>query len=253
MSTIAVHKRVINGIPTLEVVPNEMEGEPLACVIYFHGFTSAKEQNLPFAHMLAERGYRVLLPDSKYHGERYAEMSEKDLQLSFWSIVQQNIEEAEILHSYVQKNNLILEDRIGVAGTSMGGITSSSMLTTYDWIKVIGIFMGTAKTTKYAKMQLKQIEKDGTDLSEKYIDEALQTIKTTDLSKQLDKMNGKSVFMWHGKKDAIIPYTLAEEFYNSIVQAVGTEEIVFKQDEDAGHKVSREAFLAGADWFEQNL
>lgn len=254
MLTIGIHKRDIKGIPTLEVVPEEMEGKPLACVLYFHGFTSAKEHNLPFAYMLAERGYRVLLPDSKHHGERYVKMSEEDLQLSFWTIVHQNIQEGEILHEYLQEYNLLLNNRIGVAGTSMGGITASSMLTTYDWIQAIAVFMGTAKTTTYAKRQLEQVKNSGVLLPEKDTKEILQAIEATDLSKHLDKMNGKPVYMWHGEKDAVIPFTLAEEFYERVNQEEKNNmQIVFEQDENAGHKVSRKAFLTGADWIQQNL
>lgn len=254
MSTIGIHKREIHGISTLEVVPKDMESKPLPCVIYFHGFTSAKEQNLPFAHMLAERGYRVLLPDSLYHGERYKAMSEQDFQLSFWDIVKQNIAEGDVLYLYLQENELLLDNRIGVAGTSMGGITASSMLAKYDWIQAIGVFMGTAKTTTYAKMQLKQLEKEGVTIPDKEIQEIIQSIEATDLSKQLEKMNDKPVFMWHGEKDAVIPFELAKDFY-TVVKKLGNAkvQIDFKQDKQAGHKVSRDAFLAGKDWFEKNL
>lgn len=253
MSTIGIHKKDIQGIPTLEVVPKEKEDQPLPCVLYFHGFTSAKEHNLPFAYMLAERGFRILLPDSKYHGERYIDMSEKDLQMSFWDIVMQNIEEANSLYTYVQENNLLAQDRIGVAGTSMGGITVSSLLTRYDWIKAVAIFMGTAETTTYANMQLEQIQKEGISIPDEEIKKNIQAIEKTDVSKQINRIGDTPMFMWHGKKDAVIPFSLAESFYATVQENKSDEKLDFHVDPESGHKVSREAFLAGANWFENNL
>ncbi len=254
MSTIGIHKKDIQGIPTLEVVPKSKEDQPLPCVLYFHGFTSAKEHNLPFAYMLAERGFRILLPDSKYHGERYVDMSEKDLQMSFWDIVMQNIEEANSLYSYVQENNLLAQDRIGVAGTSMGGITASSVITSYDWVKAVAIFMGTAETTTYANMQLEQIKKEGISIPDEDIQKITQAIEKTDVSKHLDHLNDKPIFMWHGKKDAIIPFSLAESFYAAVQEYKQSDmQLDFHVDQEAGHKVSREAFLAGANWFKDTL
>lgn len=254
MSMIEIHKRNIQGIPTLEVVPKEKEKKPLPCVLYYHGFTSAKEHNLPFAYMLAEKGYRILLPDSQYHGERYVEKSEKDIQLSFWNIVEQNIKEGSILYKYLQDNELLEGNPVGVAGTSMGGITTSSMITMYDWIHAAAIFMGTAKTSTYAQMQLKEIEKQGIHIPEQEVQEIIQTIEKTDLSKHLHVLKDKNLFMWHGEKDPVIPFSLAHQFYNEVKRYDEDQIMIeFKHDKDSGHKVNRNAFLAGADWFERNL
>lgn len=254
MSMIVIHKKEIEGIPTLEVIPKGKENEPLPCVFYFHGFTSAKEHNLPFAYMLAERGYRVLLPDSMYHGERAEDISEKEFQLSFWNIVQKNIEEGDVLHSYIVKSNLLTGGRIGIAGTSMGGITVSSMLVKYDWVQSIGIFMGTAKTTDYAELLLQQIKHAGIEFPKEEITSIMRTIESTDLSKHVDQIGGKSIFMWHGEKDAVIPFTYAEEFYTLVKKQQDRPiKIDFMKDKNAGHKVSREAFLTGADWLEQTV
>src|SRR5699024_9791798 len=216
MSMIEIHKRNIQGIPTLEVVCNEREEDALPCVLYFHGFRSAKEHNLPFAYMVAEKGYRILLPDSKYHAERYVEMSEKDIELSFWNIVAQNIEEGAIFYEYIQKNNLLEGHRMGVAGTSMGGITTSSMLTVYDWIHAAGLFMGTAMPTAYAHVLLKEMDKQGIHIPEKDVQEIIPFIEKTDLSKQLHVLKNKHLFMWHGEKDPVIPFSFAQQFYDEV-------------------------------------
>src|SRR5699024_2988148 len=100
-----------------------------------HGFTSAKEHNLPFAYLLATKGYRVILPDSKHHGEREGNITVEKRELSFWNIVLQNINDLNTLKNALDEMDLILNNRIGIAGTSMGGITAASALTQYDWIQ----------------------------------------------------------------------------------------------------------------------
>lgn len=254
MSIIGINKMKIGEIPVLEVVPNGFEGKPLPTLLYFHGFSSAKEHNLPFAYMLAQRGFRIVLPDSLHHGEREKNISEDELQLSFWNIVLKNIEESNMIYTYLHDNDLIEDNRIGVAGTSMGGITVSSMLSQYDWIKAAGIFMGTAQTTTYAKQLLKHVEQQGVVIPVDEISSLLHTIEEHDLTKQMHLVQNRPIFIWHGKKDAVIPFTHAEEFYQLLKKHGGEQaNIVFEKDEQAGHKVSRKAFLAGADWAYANV
>ncbi|WP_054754844.1 hypothetical protein [Piscibacillus salipiscarius] len=67
---IVIDQYDVRDIPVLEVVDHEKINQSLPVMIYFHGFTSSKEQDLPQAYLMAERGYRVLLPDSMHHGDR---------------------------------------------------------------------------------------------------------------------------------------------------------------------------------------
>ncbi len=254
MSIIGIHKKEIEEIPVLEVIANDYGMRPLPTVFYFHGFSSAKEHNLPFAYMLAERGFRVVLPDSLYHGERAKNISEDELQLSFWNIVLKNIEESQLLYAHYQENHFIENDRVGVAGTSMGGITVSSMLAKYDWIKATGIFMGTAQTTTYAKQLLTYVEKEGVVIPQDEVAALMHTIEDHDLTNQMHVVQNRPIFIWHGKKDAVIPFTHAEQFYERLKKHEGdSANVSFMKDEQAGHKVSREAFLKGANWFHTNV
>src|SRR5690625_2126310 len=93
---IGIIEQQMNNIPVLHVVEATKEKDALPTVIYFHGFTSAKEHNLPFAYLLADHGYRVILPDSQYHGEReMKDVSSVKKQVSFWNIVMNNVVELE--------------------------------------------------------------------------------------------------------------------------------------------------------------
>ncbi len=148
---IGIQNTTLASIPSLIVADQAQEQEALPVLTYFHGFTSAKEHNLPLAYLMAAKGYRVILPDSMYHGERETEISTKQKQISFWNIVMQNIQELKSIKEALEEKGLLQDGRFGVAGTSMGGITTAAALTEYPWIQTAGVLMGSPKITTYAK------------------------------------------------------------------------------------------------------
>lgn len=56
--------------------------QELPLIIFIHGFQSAKEHNLHYAYLLAEKGC-VLLPDVIHHGERGAGLSDSQMMPRF--------------------------------------------------------------------------------------------------------------------------------------------------------------------------
>lgn len=76
---IIVEKRFLNNNPFLHIVKKSGQQERLPFIIFTHGFTSAKENNLHYAYLLAEKGFRVILPEAIYHGEREQGLTERDL------------------------------------------------------------------------------------------------------------------------------------------------------------------------------
>ena len=55
--------------------------------------------------------------------------------------------------------NLIDSERIGMVGTSMGGIVTLGSLTRYKWIKAAVSLMGMPYYEKFALWQIKELEK----------------------------------------------------------------------------------------------
>lgn len=252
---IGIYNKQIQSIPVLEVVDQVKQNETLPLFIYSHGFTSAKEQNLPIAYLMAEAGFRVVLPDSKFHGERTVEITSKEMQISFWNIVMKNVAEIEVIKNAYESKRLILNHRIGVAGTSMGGITTSASLTMYPWIKVAGVLMGSPKITTYAKTLVNSFRKLGDlPITEDMIDQLYKQLEMYDLSKQMNRLNNRPLLFWHGANDAVVPfdhsYTFCDEarkYYKN------PEELRFIQEEKSGHKVSRNAILETVKWFKKYL
>jgi fermentation-respiration switch protein FrsA (DUF1100 family) len=252
---IGIYNEYIASIPSLMIVKEQYKQQALPIVVYFHGFTSAKEHNLPIAYLLAEKGFRVLLPDSKYHGEREVEMSTIKKQISFWDIVMQNVKELNTIREHLDQQKLILDNRIGVAGTSMGGITTTAALTQYPWMKAAAVLMGSPKITTYAKTLVDSFQKEGNlPVSEETIDDLYKQLAQCDLSMQPEKLDNRPLLFWHGESDPVVPFDHAYTFYEDAAKRYDDpKRIHFIKEKNRGHKVSRLAILETVKWFQNHL
>lgn len=251
---IGITKEQLGDIPSLVVVNTEKQKEALPVVVFFHGFTSAKEHNLPIAFLLAEKGFRVILPDSELHGEREHNVSALKKQVSFWDIVLQNVKEAEKIKNALDEVGLILDERIGVAGTSMGGITTSAALTQYEWIKTAVILMGSPKITAFAKTLVESFKNEDLPVTEEQIEALYGELARCDLSLQPEKLNQRPLLFWHGQKDSVVPFDHSYTFYDSVKDNYkNSEDIHFIKEKNTDHKVTRNAVLELVKWFEKYL
>ncbi|QKY68582.1 prolyl oligopeptidase family serine peptidase [Lentibacillus sp. CBA3610] len=252
---IGVFHKTIASVPCLVIADHAKENDTLPTITYFHGFTSAKEHNLPLAYLLAEEGYRVILPDSMLHGEREQEISSKKRQISFWDIVIQNVRELKDIREELDSEKLVLNDRFGIAGTSMGGITTAAALTQYPWIKTAGILMGSPKITTYAKTLVDSFKKMGDlPVADDEIEYLYVRLEQYDLSKQGDKLNERPVLFWHGEDDPVVPFDHSYTFYEDVKQHYTDQgNIRFIKEAHRDHKVSRYAILETVKWFKQHL
>lgn len=254
---ILVENKHIDHIPVLHLAEKNHFDEKLPFVLFAHGFSSAKEHNLHYAYLLAERGFRVVLPEAAYHGERHSGLSSEQLAMHFWEIVLQSIDELDSIRQSFQENNLIDPERIGLVGTSMGGMVTLGSLTRYKWIKAAVSLMGMPYYEKYALWQINELKKRGVHLplKEEKIAELLGKLKVVDLSKQPEKLEQRPLLFWHGKRDPIVPFSYTYDFYETIKPLYKDmpEKLHFITDEKSGHKVSRDGLLKTVEWFDRYL
>jgi uncharacterized protein len=250
---ILVEKLNIDGIPTLHIVEKEKASKQLPFVIFVHGFTSAKEHNLHYAYLLAEKGMRVALPEALFHGERQEGLQAKELSFRFWDIVLTTIEELNLVKDYFEAKGLIDVERIGLAGTSMGAIITLGALTKYKWIHTAVSLMGSPYYQSFASLQIEEMKKRGIHLpiSEVELNQLFNTLKHYDLSLQPEKLGNRPLFLWHGKLDQVVPFEYSRQFYDTIKNKYS--QVEFLADEKVGHQVSREGLMRTVDWFETNL
>ncbi|PIC56189.1 esterase [Sporosarcina sp. P12(2017)] len=245
-------------IPVLHIVEESKEKERIPVVLFFHGFTSAKEHNLHYAYNLAKRGIRVILPEAKLHGDRSESLDEFQLALSFWDIVLTSIKEADVLHDELYEKQLIDDDTlIGMGGTSMGGITTFGCLANYDWIDAASVMMGSPAFTRLAKGQISYAERGGREIpvSQEERQQLFAALDQVDLSQNPGRLHHRPLFIWHGEQDTMVPFEFTKEFYEEIQEDYEDEPELLKwmPDENAGHTVSRPGMLAAVDWLALHL
>jgi len=245
-------------IPVLHIVEESKETEHIPVVLFFHGFTSAKEHNLHYAYNLAKQGVRVILPEAKLHGERSESLNEFQLALNFWDIVLTSIKEADVIHDELFRKELVDEEtRIGMGGTSMGGITTFGCLSSYDWIDAASVMMGSPAITRLAKGQISHAERDGRELpvSQKEREQLFAALDQIDLSQNPRRLHQRPLFMWHGEQDTMVPFELTKEFHEEIQENYENHPELLKwmPDEHAGHSVSRSGMLAAVNWLAEHL
>lgn len=250
---IHVSKGKTGAVSFLHIYEALSADAPKPTVIFFHGFKSAKENNLHYAYLLAEKGFRVILPDCIHHGDRDSGLSSLELTQSFWEVVIQSIHELEILKNHLINERLTMEDEIGVAGTSMGAIITFGALKKYPWIKAAVSLMGCPAYQEFAKWKIDQVLEMGFTLpfDEEQIKHYLDKLSAYDLSLEPEKMNERPVLCWHGSQDQEVP---AEPVIGFVKTLRGyyknkPENISLIIDEQAAHKVSRKGVLAAVDWF----
>jgi Prolyl oligopeptidase family. len=254
---IIIDKKPVCGIPLLEVAEDKKFDAPLPLVFFVHGFTSAKENNLHYAFLLAERGFRVVLPEAMYHGERSKGLPEKELAFHFTHIVLQTIHELEILKNEYLKARKISEGRIGVAGLSMGGIVTLGALARYPWIRAAVSLMGSPALEAFTRQLVEEYQKTGNTLpySDEQLEKEFAKLADYDLSRQPEKLHQRPLLFWHGKKDPVVPYRHAWEFYEKVKDSYrGTpDRLQFILDPQAEHKVTRDGVLQTVAWFDRHL
>ncbi|MFC5588664.1 prolyl oligopeptidase family serine peptidase [Sporosarcina soli] len=244
-------------IPLLHIVEEQFADKEVPVVIFLHGFTSAKEHNLHYAYNMAKKGLRVLLPDALLHGARSEDLDEVQLSLRFWEIVLTSIEEVKFLYEELGRRGILKTEKLGMGGTSMGGITTLGCLSVYDWINVATIMMGAPGYVQLCKAQMAQFERRGftlpiTDEERKNL---LNTLGAFDLTKRAATLKQRPIYFWHGQQDTVVPFQPTYNFYEAIKKdyAHVPERIEFVTEDTAGHAVSRKGMLQSADWFARHL
>lgn len=254
VTRLIVLKENWNRIPLLHIYKEELTNEA-PVVIFLHGFLSAKEHNLHYAYQLVEQGVRVILPDAHLHGERAVEMSETQMNLSFWKIVMKSVEEVASLHGELMKRNLLQSGKIGLAGTSMGGIVTSGCLAVYEWIRTAGICMGTTSFSKLAQHQLEQFAAQGINfpMDEKQKQDIFTLLTRYDVERKPEVFTRCPVIFWHGEQDNVVPYKMTKPFYDELEASGQVLKSTYMSEPKAGHAVSRNGMLQVTAWLAQHL
>lgn len=241
---ITIQERQFGAVSTLIVAPSGQEQTRLPTVFVYHGWTHRKESELMLANFLAKAGFRVVLPDAKYHGQRHGHQLFSELMLEFWQIVMQSVTEFGQLVEQLTAEGLVDPQQIGVTGTSMGGITTDAIMTQYPNVKVGVDKIGAPMPVAFAKWQVAQLPEILQDKYQEAIQTTLTQLAAYDLSLNSDQLAGRPLHFYHGTADPMVPYQFTAQFVESLVATDPATTNVSLTTEDQGqHKVSDQAQL----------
>jgi len=252
-------KLLIDNIPVIEIVPRKLQGQRAPLIVFYHGWTSDKMNGSDFGESIAKFGFRVVVPDCAYHGERNeTPLKMWDTHFLFLSIMETATEFGKII-DYYQTEQLIANDFYCAAGVSMGGLITNIIIRTYPGIKAAGVFMASPQLQKFAewisfvgledmfraaeefypgitlpdeRLQLGILNKES-DL----ILELLPRLEKFDLSLQPESIAGRPIYYWHAQPDPMAPYEFTADFYEKIKDLPEAKYVYFKGDAEGSHFV----------------
>lgn len=240
---ISIERKEIKQLPILEMVDYKLKEEKCPLVVFFHGITGQKEKSLEAGYELAQKGFRVILPDAFLHGERKNEHYDGPKEMEFWSIVWHNVEELPIIVDYYETHNLIYDGKISVAGLSMGGITTCIALAKYPWIYSAASLMGNPDPIGFTKWLVTSSWVEGMpDIKTADIESTMAAFKPFSLQEHPEKIAGRPFYIWHGKEDNSVPFSQTEAFVSMIENKPFASQMEYDYYEGHGHKVPNDVF-----------
>ena len=170
---IEIEIRHLGDHEILHAMPAGKRDKPLPVVVFYHGFTSSKLVYSYFAVALAQAGFRVVMPDAPDHGARF--MGNEQARLGqFWHILHGSLTEFAGLRDALYEAGLVAENRLAVAGASMGGMTALGIMTHHPEVK--------------------------SDLAE-----ITARLEEWEVTRALPRLADRPLLLWHGDADDVVP------------------------------------------------
>ena len=249
---IQIDYREVSGVPYAEVVDASLKDQAIPIVVFYHGWTGSKDRVVTIGVELAKRGIRAILPDQLLHGDRGVRLIGGEI----WEIVANNIKELPIIKEEMRQRGLLDEAKFGVAGLSMGGISTYALFNQYPDITAAASLMGNADPARFAKWTISSIwmsaaTKEQCEALEAEIEKNKAFLDAMSLAKHTEHINDRPLFLWHGTADNKVPYDLNKEFYESIKDEPYAKNVEWHETQGEGHRVPPQIFEEVADFFQK--
>ncbi|MFJ5854649.1 esterase [Enterobacter cancerogenus] len=191
---IELETRRLGDNEILHAFPVGKGEHPLPTVVFYHGFTSSKLVYSYFAVALAQAGFRVVMPDAPDHGARFTGNEAARLG-QFWHILHGNLTEFAGLRDALRQSGLVADDRLAVAGASMGGMTALGIMARHPEVRAVACLMGSGYFTTLAK----------TLFPPQAPQEIEGLLAEWDVSHALAPLADRPLLLWHGDADDVVP------------------------------------------------
>ncbi len=237
-----------SGIALIHAFPSVVADRPLPTVILFHSFTVSKEVVSFLGYMIARAGMRCLIPEAPAHGGRF-DGDAIARQRAFWKICTQYVAEAAPLRDAYRP--LISDpDRVGVAGTSMGGFAALAATAAYDWVGATACFMGSAYFHKCSRVVYPPL---GHYDAQNASDHEAAMAGIPDPSARLERFAHRPIYHWHRQRDDIVHFSNALEMLADLRARTAAENFRIAIDPLGSHRVTDAAAREGIAFLSHHL
>lgn len=248
---IELETRDFAQIETLHAFPAGKREQPLPTVLFYHGFTSSKLVYSYFAVALAQAGFRVVMPDAPEHGARFDGDETRRLQ-RFWQILQGNFTEFTALKAALYQQGLIDNQRLGVGGASMGGMTALGIMTQFPEVKSVACLMGSGYFSTLASHLFPPLTVT-TPEQQATFDAIVEPLARWDVSGQLAQLASRPLFLWHGEEDDVVPAAETARLQQALVKENLDAKLTCLWEAGVKHRITPTALTATVSFFTRHL
>lgn len=226
---------MIGKVPAIIIEPKEEINKTL---VFYHGWGSDKERQIFRGNIFASYGYRVVLPEARYHGERNVEKldhEDKEVEGKYiLKVIMHNIEEAPSIFNYIEEN--YPGNEIAVGGHSMGAITAGGLYAFKKDLKMAFIFNGINNWKELVRGVNELKNQDKIDEREFRINEFFLDMNPMDSP---ESFKDRPLVLYNGEDDDVIDPAGQESFVNEVEKVYEDKKLLdFKLFEMTGHQVT---------------
>ena len=223
-------------IPALIMRPQDRPAAPV--VLFQHGYTGRKENDLGTLLGLAERGCCVVALDARLHGERrpddFAALFERDFAGTFLPVVRDTAADVSVVLDELGAA------RAGFIGVSMGAFIAYEAMVREPQLTALVPFIGSPGWYPSALERARAVE---TALRERCGPAAATSACLP------------ALLMMNGQQDELVPPEGAQMLYEALLPLYGAtpKRLQFHLDPNLGHSVTPSMWQASFDWISRFL
>jgi len=230
---------------SVHAVPAGKRSQPLPVIIFYHGFTSSKLVYSYFAVALAQAGFRVVMPDAPDHGARFAGDEQARLG-QFWPILHGNLTEFAALRDGLYQAGLVADERLAVAGASMGGMTALGIMARHPEVKCVASLMGSGYFTSLARTLFPPLQPET-------FDAMVSPLADWEVTTALPRLADRPLLLWHGEADDVVPAAETFRLQQALRQAGLDNNLTCLWEAGVKHRITPTALDATVAFFRQHL
>lgn len=180
-----------------------------------HGLAARKENVLPYAYYLAAEGYHTALFDAHNHGEleteQFKSYSDREKKAYMFTVIFKSSKNIDTIINSFSKSKSVDDNRVGLMGFSMGGMT------VYDYISrrrspKVKAAAAIIATPEWGQSIRRNSARDP-DYGKHFDLQKIMHIEGRQPSNHLSKLKDFPLLILNGESDEIMPIEDTKGFY----------------------------------------